>query len=183
MHTSVTVKDINIAVKDTSITLEEIRRKMETMMETVFEYMSSADERRIAALIDEKGGVEKVKDDDAVLCKLVDQFMPDTSSGTSNPRETPQSKASALRKEIAKDLEDIIKDDSKAFDQKFDFVQAQLTELKQVFQGESDRIIAEIRTGPHRRIVNQVSVAPQGSRRHNLRVDVRRIFIICGRIW
>jgi hypothetical protein len=174
IHTSVTVKDINIAV-------DEVRRDMKTMMTVVFAYMSSADERQIAAHVDSKGGADIVKQDEGLLLEVIEHFTPNTSGKAEGPQETPESMVSALRKEIAKDLEDIIKDDSKAFDQKFDVVQAQLKELKQAVLRESDRIIAVMQTGPHERIVDRVSVFAQC--RHDLNVRVRRIFTICGRIW
>ncbi len=72
-------------------------------------------------------------------------------------RAEPTFTVKDLCEEISKDVEQVLKDNKKTFEEKFEAQQRQLEEVKVTVRHESDRVIDAVLAGPHERIKDQVS--------------------------
>jgi hypothetical protein len=131
---------------------------MSAIMTLVFERMYSPEERELAALVASKGGEKNIVADDAILGDVLSKSKSRSARMVKQKQDGDDADLtlSTLRKEIEKDPDEVVREDAKAFEQKFSAVLAQLEEVKQVVRHEGDRVIAFIQGGPHERIVDRV---------------------------
>jgi hypothetical protein len=151
---------VAVTAADVKTTLAVVHHDVEAMMTLVFEQMRSPEERQLAALVESKGGADRVIGNDALLSEIMAQSASKTERLAKRQKDEPGLTLSGMRKEIAKDPEDLIKEDTKAFEQKFSTVLIQIEEVKHVVRRESDRVIAAVQSGPHERIVDRVRTLP-----------------------
>jgi hypothetical protein len=151
---------VSVTAADMKVTLAAVHQDVSAMMTLVFEKMRSPEEREFAALVAIKGGEEKTIANDALLGDILGKSKPRSARMVKQKQDDDDADLtlSTLRKEIAKDPDEVVKEDAKAFDQKFSAVLTQLEEVKQAVRRESDRVIAIVQGGPHERIVDRVSL-------------------------
>jgi hypothetical protein len=164
MHASLGISSAN----DSLISLE---MKVDKLVEMVFILMRSAEEREISEFIESKGGREAVLKSDFLLRELLSKQKSPKDASTSKGSQVPStakdvltSKGSQIlstvedvRAEVEMEVDQIVTD-NKWFEQKFEEQRRQLEEVKTLVVRESDRVIQAARSGPHDRIVNQVSL-------------------------
>jgi hypothetical protein len=140
------------------VTLTAVHQDMSAIMKLIFERMHSPEERELAALVASKGGEKSIIADDATLGDVLSKSKPRSARMVKQKQDGDDADLtpSTLRKEMEKDPDEVIREDAKAFDQKFAAVLAQLEEVKQAVRRESDRVIAFMQNGPHERIVDRV---------------------------
>lgn len=135
----------NVTLVTNRATLKRIEHNVEAVMLMAFDNMRTSDEREVLSFVKGTGGLDKVL--------KTDQFLPDllakqkAREDAQTTREQGQKKrdqghpgftASEMRKEISKDVEDLLVENAKSFEQKFQLQKAQIEELKGVIKHESD---------------------------------------------
>ena len=133
-------------------TLASIDEKVSVVtavMAMVFEKMQSPEEKEWAALAQQSGGIEQLLKSDALLKEMLEKQKGGVEKG---PGHMPKSSItlSAFEKELAKDVETILAENTKAFEQKLGVIGLSLREVKVTIQRQSDREI-EVLTGPGKR--------------------------------
>jgi hypothetical protein len=147
---------IGIAVTNLKTTLAAARQDALAMMTLVFEKMRSPEERELAALVASAGGTDKVLANDALLGDVLGKFKLRSAGMAQQEQDSDDADLtpSSLRTEIAKNPDEIVNEDAKAFDQKFGAVLTQL-EVEQKVPLGSDRVA---QGDPPDQIVDQVGL-------------------------
>lgn len=160
LHISITVTHIS----DTLASFDEKITMMTAMMAMVFGEMQSPEEKEWAAFARRNGGVERVLKNDELLKEVFEEQKVETkdekgSAGKGGQMPMPPMALAEFEKELAKDVETVLAENTKAFDQKFGAIELSLREVNVTIQRHSDRVVgalAGIHAGPHDRIVDKV---------------------------
>ena len=159
---------ISITVTSTSDTLASVNEKVTaitTMMGMVFEKMQSPEEKDWAAFVRQNGGVEQVLESEELKKKVIEKQKGETKdenkAGLKNVlSQGPSMTVTEFEKELGKDVETVLAENTKAFEQKFGAIEVSLREVNVTIQRQSDRVIeevlAEMHAGPHERILDKV---------------------------
>jgi hypothetical protein len=146
---------VGIAVAKSNTTLATVHQNVSEMMTFVFEKMRSPEERQFAALVTSMGGTDNILANDALLRDVLDKFKPTSDMRDSDDADlTP----SSLRKEIAKDPDEVVEEDAKVFDQKFSAVLTQIEEAEQAVPSEGDHGMAIVQGDLHEQMVDRVGL-------------------------
>jgi hypothetical protein len=138
---------------------------MNAMM-ALFRQLVSAEQKRLSELVDAKGGVKVIRNDDRMLLDLdeTSSKVSNTPSAEGNraergkPTDTNPN-ADDLRNDIFEEPDTAVENNRTVFFRKFDVQKCQIIEeLSLVVKRESDRIIHEVKGGPHERILDRVSL-------------------------
>ncbi|KAF8650371.1 hypothetical protein AX16_005267 [Volvariella volvacea WC 439] len=148
---------ISIQVTNVNETLATINGKIDEVMAMIFKLMITPEELEVAAFIRGKGGLDAVLKDDTLLQQVM---LQDGQQKNRNnqilEQESNKSQLSEFRKDVEKEVDDILKEGSTIFDRKFEAIRISLQEVKVTVQREGDRvveeIVANIHAGPHERI-------------------------------
>lgn len=132
---------------------------------TVFQQLVSPEEKRISALVAEMGGVSALQNDDKMLLLLDETTSKASSTPNAEARRAPRSKPTDAKPDADDIKNDIFEDPNAAseknqvvFFRKFEAQKNQiLDELTHVIERENDRVIREVKAGPHERIIDRVS--------------------------
>jgi hypothetical protein len=134
---------------------------------TVFQQLVSPEEKQISALVAEMGGVSALQNDDKMLLLLDETTSKASSAPNAEARRAPRLGAKPTdAKPDADDIKNDIFEDPNAaseknqvvFFRKFEAQKNQiLDELTHVVEREGDRVIREVKAGPHERIIDRVS--------------------------
>jgi hypothetical protein len=116
---------VGTTVANVKATLAVVHQDVSEMMTLVFENMRSPEEQDFAALVASSGGAKKVFANDALLSEVLDKFKLRSDKQDSDDAELSPS---SLREEVAKNPDEVVMEDAKAFDQRFDAVVVQLEE-------------------------------------------------------
>ena len=152
LHISITVTHIS----DKFTSLDEKVSLMMEMMAMVFREMQSPEEKEWAAFARRNGGAEQVLKNDRLL-KEVFEKQQDESKGEKG--STGIMPLAEFKKELAKDVETVLAENTKVFEQKFGDIQLSLREVNMTIKRHSDRVIgalAGMHAGPHDRIIDKV---------------------------
>jgi hypothetical protein len=161
LHISVTV----INVSDTLASVHGMVTEMSGMMQMVFEKMQSPEERDWAAFVRQNDGVERVLESEALMKRVIEKQKGGTkdekgASGKSGQPPKPSITLAEFEKELGKDVESVLAENTKAFEQKFGVIETKLQEVNVTITRQSDRVIKEVldgmHAGPHERIVDKV---------------------------
>ena len=140
--------------------IHNLTDKVSQFMEYVFWHMQSVEERKLSTFIlTNLGSPEVVLKNDVLLQKAILTQTKHESSKASDPAgklvesDDAVPNIAELREEVDKDVDQVIAD-NKYFDHKFDSMQ---NFLRVTVRHESDRVITAILSGPHNRIIDQVS--------------------------
>ena len=156
---------ISITVTNTSDTLASVNEKVTaitTMIGMVFEKMQSPEEKEWAAFARKNGGVDRVLESEDLMKKVVEKQKSGAKDekGSTNKHGQQPSTLAEFEKELGKDVDAVLADNTKAFEQKFGAMEASLREVQVTIQRQSDRVIEEVlagmHAGPHERILDKV---------------------------
>ena len=148
----------------------------------MFEQLISPEQTRLAATVDEKGGVHALKNNDKMLLELEKtSSMALSAPGVEGRRalwakpSNSNPNADELRKDIFEDPDAAVKKNEAVYFRKFEVQKLQIIdeltfavqresdraidELTFVVHREGDRVIKEIKNGPHNRIRDRVCVS------------------------
>ncbi|KAH9955358.1 hypothetical protein BC827DRAFT_878060 [Russula dissimulans] len=146
------------AIVDVTRALDE---KMNVMI-AMFLKLTSSEQKSISALVAAKGGVNALRNNDDVLL-----LLEETANKKSNPpggyrtprtkQTDPKSNVCDLRNDIFEDPEAAVEKNLTLFALKFEAQKNQIVdELTRVMERECDRVIREVKGGPHERILNSM---------------------------
>jgi len=159
---------ISVEVTNASATLSTLNENVTSMMKMVFERMQTPEERELANFVESKGGVDAVLSDDELLDEVAkNQQKAEEQSGIKGirPPDWKPLDLPKLRKEVNKEVDTILAENSKIFEQRFEAVAISVKEVKGTIIRESDRVIetilAGIGKGPHERILDKVRLGDQ----------------------
>ena len=141
---------------------------MSTMIELVFSRMQTPEERSMAAFAQQNGGPERVLEN----AELMKEALEIHSTGTKDEKGSTSGKGKGgaptrpsltlaeAEKEIRRDVDTILEENTRAFERKFGAIELSLREVNVTIQRQSDRIISTVlagmHTGPHERIKDKV---------------------------
>ncbi|KAJ7291238.1 hypothetical protein C8J57DRAFT_1704891, partial [Mycena rebaudengoi] len=160
---------ISIGVSDANQSLASLNQNVSIMMKLVFQQMVPPEERDIAQFVEKNGGPEAVLKDEKLLKQVMDkqpksQSEPKSKGDRSHGRtgQTPDSRASVVsdfKRDLAKDIDEILAENSRMFEQKFGAIELSLRDVKLTVVREGDRVVSEILAnldaGPHSRIIDR----------------------------
>jgi hypothetical protein len=135
------------------------------VIEAMFQNMVSPEQRRLSELVAVKGGVKALKEDDKVLRELEkvvgkETGAPVTKLGRTRrePSKDTNLSVTSIRRDIFEDPNVAVEKNMAVFSRKFQAQKNQITDkLTLVVKRESDRVIQEVKGGPHERILDRVS--------------------------
>jgi hypothetical protein len=130
----------------------------------MFEQLVSPEQKQLAEAVAANGGVRALKNDDKMLLELERTASKATSApGADGPRASRSKPGDGnpnvddLRKDIFEDPDAAVERNQTVFFRKFEAQQRQIIdELTLVVKRETDRVIQEIKGGPHERILDRV---------------------------
>jgi hypothetical protein len=133
-------------------------------MKALFEELVSPEQKLLSDLVNAKGGVNVLRNDDKVLLDLENTASKALSYPNVEGNRTRQAKPGDADLEVANLREDILEDPNAAaernwtvFSRKFEAQKNQIIdELKLVVQRESDRVVRELKGKAHERIRDRV---------------------------
>ena len=130
----------------------------------MFEQLISPEQKQLSATIATKGGVKALRNNDKMLLELERKVSGAPSAPSAEGHRAPRSKpgdtyqnADDLRTEIFEDPDAAVEKNQTVYFRKFEAQKRQIIdELTLVVKRESDRVIQEIKAGPHERILDRV---------------------------
>jgi hypothetical protein len=139
---------------------------MDAMM-TLFERLVSPEQKQLMQLVDAKGGVKLLQNDDKMLLELDETANKVSSAPSAKGRRAQRGKhtdtnrnADDLRDDIFEEPDVAVEKNRTVFFRKFEVQRRQIVdELSLVVTRESDRVIQEVKGGPHERILDRVSIS------------------------
>ncbi len=132
----------------------------------MFEQLVSPEQKQLAATVAANGGVKAVKNNDKMLLELEKTASRVPSTPSAEVHRAPWAMASDanpnaddLRTDIFEDPDAAVEKNQTVYFRKFEAQKRQIIdELTFVVKRESDRVIQEIKSGPHDRIRDRVCV-------------------------
>ena len=130
----------------------------------MFEQLVSPEQKQLAATVAANGGVKALKNNDKMLLELERTSSKAIRASSADGSRALRAKlgdanpnADDLRKDIFEDPDAAVERNQTVFFRKFEAQQRQIIdELTLVIKRESDRVIQEIKGGPHERILDRV---------------------------
>ncbi|GJJ12736.1 hypothetical protein Clacol_006981 [Clathrus columnatus] len=163
IHTASGVDTANQKIDGLRTVNDDINQKMDMIL-VLFQRFVTPEQRKIAALVDKKGGPVACQQNMKVLRELAElepksigpahggQF----GSQTTRPNTVPKSDFDDLLEDLTTSIDDSLKENFTTFQRKFEIQQRQLKEeLTLVVQRESDRVIGALTSGPHDKILDK----------------------------
>jgi hypothetical protein len=121
----------------------------------MFEQLVSPEQKQLAVTVAANGGVKALRNNDKMLLTLASK----APSASSAEEHRAAKNVDDLRTEIFEDPDAAVEKNQSVFFRKFETQKRQIIEeLTLVVQRESDRVIQEIKGGPHERIRDRVRV-------------------------
>lgn len=163
---------ISVEITNTNAMLSTLNDNMVDMMKMIFAMMRSPEEREFAKFVQRRGGREVVVADEETLKEIMKHHQQQQIQQEMKKVPTQRGQQANLpldlddfRRELNKDVDTILAENSKIFDQRFGAIESQLNEVKGTIVRVGDRVIEEIMArislGPHERIVDMVGMSEQ----------------------
>ena len=141
---------------------------MKAMIELAFERMQTPEERELATFAQKNKGADRVLESAMLKKKVVEMENQRTATkddkGPTGKGGTATQTALTvpeLEKEIRRDVDSILAENTETFERMFGAIELSLKELNVTMQRQSDRVISEVlagmHAGPHERIKDKVS--------------------------
>jgi len=139
---------------------------MNTMM-AMFQQLVGPEQKELSALVTANGGVKALRNDDKALLLLEEtaskasSISPASAEGHRSPRTKVQDAKHAedLQNDIFEEPGAALEKNRTVFFRKFEAQKNQIVdELSLVMKRESDRVIQEVKGGPHERLLDRVSL-------------------------
>ena len=166
IHTARGVDAANQTLGDVDRTTQEMKAKMDMMMK-MFERFVLPEQKKMAQLIEKKGGVKACQESDKTLRELNDTEKKSSGPGLNftttpvaargGPKVGSKSDFDDLKDDLRTDPDEAIAKNLDTFSRKFEIQKRQITEeLSKVMRREGDRIISAVTSGPHDKIIDPV---------------------------
>ena len=134
-------------------------------MKALFQQLVSPEQKQLSELVAARGGLKVLKDNDKTLLELekaADKVSgaPKTEVGRARREQPKDTTLSAydLRRDVLEDPTVAVEKNLAVFSRKFEAQKNQIVdEPTLVVKRESDRVIQEVKGGPHERILDRVS--------------------------
>lgn len=159
---------ISVEITNANVTLSALNENVTNMMKMIFDRLQSPEERELATFVESKGGVDVVLADDELLREVVKNQQKEEEKSTTKGIRPPDWRPLDLpgfRKELNKEVDTVLAENSKTFERRFEAVEISLREVKGTIVRESDRVIetilAGIGKGPHERVLDKVCTGGQ----------------------
>jgi len=157
-------------------TLAEVNENVKVMMKMVFEGMTTPEEKELAALTHGKSAEAILNDDHTLKQILARQSKGKDEKGGGRSKDTSAIDGGALslgefKHELSLDIDTVLAENSKLFEQKFAAMELSLKEVTVTIQRQSDRVIEEILAG--------VNAGPHEHIRDKVRPTLIEVFIPC----
>ncbi|KAI0061177.1 hypothetical protein BV25DRAFT_1806058 [Artomyces pyxidatus] len=154
IHTSQGMDAANAKLGDVDDTTKDINAKMDIMME-LFQTLVSNEQKSIADMVHAKGGVKAVRNNDKLLKEVDAQANKSMSKGDGH-RLGSSYGLEELKEDLLDDPDTAIQKNMVVFSRKFEVQKRQIVdELTLVVTRETDRIIKEVKSGAHERIMDK----------------------------
>ncbi|KAJ7739936.1 hypothetical protein B0H16DRAFT_1568368 [Mycena metata] len=162
IHTALGVDAANRAISAVDKTTLEMNAKMDMMMK-MFQQFVSPEQREMARIVEQKGGLQACQDNDKILKELNDlesksgatPVKPQSVKGTAS-MNNKTSGLEDLKDELMTDPDAAMEKNLTAFNRKFEVQTRQIIdEMTKVVERQGDRIISELTSGPHDKIVDK----------------------------
>jgi hypothetical protein len=135
-------------------------------MAAMFRHLVSPKQKQLSALVDAKGGVRVLRNNDKMLLFLEGAASKATNTPSAKGHRAPRAKpsdaklsADDLKNDILEDPDAAAEKNMDVFIRKFEMQKRQIIyELEVIVRRESDRVIEEVKAGPHERIIDKVGV-------------------------
>ena len=187
LHTSITGSKTFSLVAS----VDDKMTTMTAMMELVFEKLQTPEERELAAFSHRNGGQERVLENGVLMKRVLEKQKVATRADKSSthgkggvPTQTTLT-VPELERELRKDVDSILSENTSAFERKFGAMELSLREVNVTIQHQSDRVISEVlagvQAGPHERIKDMVR--SPGLQKTPLLISHCRICITYGKKW
>ena len=142
---------------------------MKAMVYLAFDRMQTHEERELAAFAQKNGGPERILENGTLTMQFLDMEKKVSSkddkgltSGKGGALTRSGMTPAELKKEISKDVDTVLEENTGAFDRKFGAIELSLREVNKTIQWQSDRVISEVlagmHAGPHERIKDKVCI-------------------------
>ena len=136
------------------------------VLKTMFEQLVSPEQKHIEAAVAANGGEDAVKNNDELLLELERTASNALSAQTTEGNRAPQAKsvdtnlnADDLKTDIFEDPDTTVEKNTAVYSRRFEAQKRQIIdELDLVVKREGDRVIQELKGGPHKRIRDSVRV-------------------------
>ena len=134
------------------------------VLKAMFEQLVSPEQKQLAATVAANGGVKALRSNDKMLLELERTASKASCAPSAEEHRAPWAKpgdtnqnADDLRTDIFEDPDAAVKKNQTVYFRKFEAQKRQIIdELTLVVKRESDRVIQEIKGGPHERIRDRV---------------------------
>ncbi|PBK80159.1 hypothetical protein ARMGADRAFT_1021049 [Armillaria gallica] len=131
--------------------LNEVKELVSVIM--LINLVRSPQERELKELIDKEGGASKVKDDPALLEKIIKETEKNSNRrGTYQDDKNVKTLVSSIQAEIRHGFEDLIKTHKTVFDLKFEAQGKLIDDVGQNVTRTGDRVISAVISGPYERL-------------------------------
>jgi len=137
---------------------------MDIMM-AMFQQLVGPEQKELSALVTANGGVKALRNNDKMLLLLEETANKSSSTPNADGHRAPRAKsndtkpnADDLKNDIFEDPSVAVEKNRDVFFRKFEVQKNQIIdELTLVVKRESDRVIKEVKGGPHERVLDRVS--------------------------
>ncbi|KAI9438361.1 hypothetical protein H4582DRAFT_257215 [Lactarius indigo] len=159
IHTGQGVDKANAKLDVIGDATRALDEKMD-VLKAMFEQLISPEQKQLAATVAASGGVKALRNNDKMLLELEKTASKAPSASSAEGHRAPRAKASDanpnaddLRTEIFEDPDAAVEKNQVVYFRKFEAQKRQIIdELTFVVKRESDRVIQEMKGGPHDRI-------------------------------
>jgi hypothetical protein len=142
--------------------LERIEKRMQNMMNLVFNDLCSPEEKAFEDFIQSRGGPESVVEKDSHLSELLAMESHNKHHWDIRvkhaQRQDTESLLARAREQFRKSVTQVIEENAKVFAQKFEAQMEQILHTQNIIVRESDRVIKTVLTGPHERLLDPVGI-------------------------
>ncbi|KDR69957.1 hypothetical protein GALMADRAFT_160132 [Galerina marginata CBS 339.88] len=142
----------------------KIDEKITMLMKLVFNVFASPEENELMSFIKSKGGSEEFIKDDKLLLDLIKKHKGQQAQSAQEDDRVGQGKASFdlgnsafddTKKELTTDLNILLDGSRKTFVQLFEEQKDQITAVRDDMRRESDRIVGQLLSGAHDRVLDK----------------------------
>jgi hypothetical protein len=141
-----------------------------SVLTAMFEQLISPEQKRVVATVLKKGGVATIRNNDDMLLEVEKASSKASPSAEGHQVLSSWAKpsdakvdADDLKADIFEDPDVAVEKNEAVYFRKFEVqklqIIAELNQLKSVVKRESDRVIKEMKSGPHQRICDRVRVS------------------------
>lgn len=162
IHVAKGVDNANQGIQRVEQTTQDLNAKMDMMLQ-LFQRLASPEYNKIAAAVDQRGGIKTVQQNEKLI-KELSEMEPKSSVGAQNATQNSRNKGQVSNSSLEEILDDLntdpdeaISNNMKAFSRKFEIQTNQIKEeMDRIVRREGDRIIGVFTSGPHDRILDPV---------------------------